>query len=201
LLTEWALKSPLLFSKVKHCKSSPWDKVKWSDWIHISADENDNIFYNFLEAKINKDFKSSLRQVIESNKEFLDNNWKWDIDNEITILYSNIDTIDKKYHFLFKGGFEKSIFPYLKKAKQNKLPFHIVCLISYNWDQYKNYKNGIISKKDYIDKISLSRIKNILSEYKLIEDKLNWRRIKIFMLPLINEVELIKIFLNKIKVK
>lgn len=202
LLTEWVLKSPLLFSKVNHCKSSPWDKVKWSDWIHISVDESDNIFYNFLESKVNKDFWSSLSQVIESNKEFLNNVWEWDISNEISILFSNKDTIDKKYKFLFQNGFIKVVVPYLNdKIAQNNLLFDIVCLISYNCNHYKNFKEGSFSKEDYIENNTLTRIENILSKYKLIEDKLNWRKVKVFMLPLVNEIDFIKIFLDKITVR
>lgn len=202
LLTEWVLKSPLLFSKVNHCKSSPWDKVKWSDWIHISIDEDNNVFYSFLESKINKDFSSSLSQVIESNKEFLSNIWEWDINNEISILFSNKDTIDKKYKFLFQNGFIKTIVPYLNdKPSQDNLPFDIVCLLSYNCNNYKSFKEGIFDRSTYIESSVLNKIESVLLKYKWIEDKLYWRKIRIFMLPLVNEIDFIKIFLDNIKIK
>lgn len=201
LLVEGFLRSPLLFSKIRHCKSSPQDKIKWSDWIHIELDDENNYLYNFLESKINKDFSSSLKQSIESNNEFLSNNWEWDINNEVTILFNNNSIINNRYDFLFNWKYNNYIVPYLNSnIKQENINFNLICLLWYNCTEYSNMKNNLINISDYIDSYSIERIKKILINYKKIEKNLSWKKVRIFMLPLIDELELIKVFLDKIKI-
>jgi hypothetical protein len=202
LLVEWFLKSPVFFSKIRHCKSSSWDKVKWSDWIHIELSDEWDIVYNFLESKINKDFDSSLSQVIESNNEFISNLWEWGLNSEVTILYNNHTVIDNRFIDLLWDNYESIIAPYLDdKTKQIELKYNIVSLIWYNCDLYKRF---LEKEPDleflYINTTSIKRIKNVLKEYKLIENKLNWKKVTIFLLPLIDEVKLIKTFLHEIEI-
>lgn len=186
-LVEWYLKNPVLFSKVQHSKSSPWDKVKWSDGIHIWY-KNWKPNFIFLESKFKNDFSLCLEKTIDSQKEFLE----WGISKEIIILSKESSTIDWLWCYgkLFNNWFEEYINPYRrKKIKFNELPFDLVSWIIYElWDDY-----------EYIEKETFKRINNTLKKYKEIEKILGNRKVTIFLLPLVNDEELIKIFLEKIK--
>lgn len=197
-LVEWFLEHPVLFSKVRHCKSSPWDKVKWSDGIHIGIADGKYV-YNFLEAKITKSFDDSLRQSLASNVEFLSNDGEWDLNNEVTILFNNTANVDKKLNSLFKRGFQSEIEPYLDNlGEQQEMNFCLSCLLSYNCDLYWA---SLISMDHigYVDTISVGRIQNLLKEYKNIENLLWGRQVNVFLFPLKDEIEIIKLFLSKIK--
>jgi len=60
-------------------------------------------------------------------------------------------------------------------------------------------KESTLSASDYVDTNTIKRITLLLEKYKGIEDKLNGRKVRVFLLPLIDEIDLIKIFLDKIK--
>jgi hypothetical protein len=197
-LVEWFLGHPVLFSKVRHCKSSPWDKVKWSDGIHIGLVDGQYI-YNFLEAKITKSFDDSLRQSLASNVEFLSNEGEWDLNNEVTILFNNTANVDKKLNSLFENGFQSEIEPYLDNPEeQQSINFCLSCLLSYNCDLYWA---SLISGNHigYVDSVSVKRVQDLLKEYKSIEVLLWWKQVNVFLFPLKDEIEIIKLFLSKIK--
>lgn len=192
-LVEWYLKKPILFSKVQHCKSSSWDKVKWSDWIHISY-ENWNAKFIFLESKFRNDFISCVDETIDSQEEFLINKWEWDLDNEIRILFKERFTIDWLwfYNDIFENWFEKYINPYRRnEVESSMLPFELVSWIIYElWDKYK---------ENYLENETVWRIEKILIKYKNINTLLKGKKITIFLFPLVSDEKLIKLFLEKIK--
>lgn len=191
-LVEWYLKKPVLFSKVQHCKSSPWDKVKWSDWIHISYEDWKPKFI-FLESKFRNNFWACVDETIESQEEFLINQWEWDINNEIRILYKNNLIVSWLWYYktLFENWFFNFINPYWRKEiNWNDLHFDLVSWIIYElWDY----------NTDYNQTETIDRINYTLKKYKNIEKLLNNKKVTIFLFPLISDVELIKTFLNKIK--
>lgn len=201
-LTEWLLWAPILFSKIRHSKSAAWDKIKWSDWVHINYSEkwNYKIKHLFLESKYNKNFSDSISQAIDSQKEFIENKWTGTFDNELFILDANIDTIDKLYWEIFINWYEDFLNPYYLWEKWiDSFEYDLVTWLIYQSDIYSNLINSEIGINDFIEKSTLKNIDEVLKNYKKIEKGLKNRCVNIFLLPVIDEVELIKVFLSKIE--
>lgn len=186
-LTESILWKPILFSKVLHSKSAKWDKVKWSDGIHIDY-ENWKPSFVFLEAKMKRDFSDCVNETISSHETFLQENWDANLDNEINILFANKDTIDAGWlGYIFQNGFEKYINPYRRKEiPKDELPFSLV-----SWVMYENISA-------YDEKLTIWRIQKVLEKYKSIESMLKNRKVTIFLFPSFSQTELLKNFLEQI---
>lgn len=199
-LTESILKEPILFSKFQHCKSGPWDKIKWSDWIHIKYN-NWVLKFSFLESKFKKDFAGSLSETIISQKKFLENKTpEGSLDNEIRIIDSNESIVDKWFPLLFGDSFKHYINPYFRKEKDQKdLPFDLVSWLIYECSSYWDILNKKKDIKAHIDDVTSDRIQKTLEGYKEMEWLLDNRKVTIFLLPLINNEELIKTFLDQTK--
>lgn len=185
---EWFLHSPILFSKIRHSKSSWADKIKWTDGIHFII-EDDQPKLLFLESKFKKDFFGCVDEVVSSQFEFLDNTWEWDINNELHILEWKWPLVDKDFWIFFEEGFEKFIDPYYTwELNQKELPFDLVSWLIYEHDT-----------SHFIEEETLERVNALLKAYKDIESSLAWRKVTILLLPMLSSEEILKIFLDKTK--
>jgi len=187
-LVEWFLKSPILFSKIRHSKSSWALKINWTDWIHFKIDEWAPKFL-FLESKFKKDFSLCVEETIWSQKKLLENEWEWDINNELHILESKWPIIWNDFDIFFENWFEDFINPYYIGDKdQKKLPFDLVSWIIYE-----------LIDTQFIEEKTVSKIKTLLEWYKDIEKLIGGRKVTIFLLPLVDNEEILKQFLDKTK--
>ncbi|EKD44784.1 MAG: hypothetical protein ACD_71C00007G0006 [uncultured bacterium (gcode 4)] len=208
ILTEGFLQSPSLYSKIK----TKWEedgKVKGSDGVHIFHNwENFGLY--FWESKITKWITDAWVQAKKSIETFIANKdleaferdssipvrrWLW---KEIRVIWDQFNSVQLKYPLLAER-ICKFINPYRDNfdTQNNDLPYEIVVFYWYRCENYKKFLGASTVEADYRKYVS-GLCEKLFRDFSSVA--VNSKKVKLFLLPLTDEVELIKQFLLQTKV-